>query len=130
MSYLWQQHEYLCLSYQLYIDSVVAELFHCHLLHLAVPVSLVSWSHELISCCFLESISCTTPVLLPLNVSTKSSKSCIVVFRVWLPLSVYSKLYLPFHWLVVIVTVGKITDQDFPEFDFVQLRRTLHGDVW
>ena len=62
MSYLWQQHEYLCLSYQLYIDSVVAELFHCHLLHLAVPVSLVSWSHELISCCFLELISFTTPV--------------------------------------------------------------------
>ena len=40
---LWQQQEYLCLSYLLHIDSV-AELFHCHILHPVVPVALIGWS--------------------------------------------------------------------------------------
>ena len=46
MSFLWQQQEYLCLSYKLHIDFVVAivGLFHCHILHPVVPVNLVSWS--------------------------------------------------------------------------------------
>ena len=42
MPYLWQQQEYLRLSYQLYTDSVVAvaELFNCHILQPVVPVPL------------------------------------------------------------------------------------------
>ena len=38
---------------------------------------------------------------------------------------------LSFLWFVVIVNVGKITDQEIWELDCsVQLRRTLHGNVW
>ena len=42
MSHLWQQHEYLCLSYQLHIDSAVAaELLDCHILHPVMSVLLL-----------------------------------------------------------------------------------------
>ena len=76
-----------------------------------------------------------------------------VWYNVWIPFSVASTLEstlqsevltknyrfwakvfpsLLFLWLVVVVVnVGKFTDQDFPELHCsVQLRRTLHGNIW
>ena len=44
MSYIRQQHDYLCWSYQLHTDSNVIELFYCHMLHPVVPVGLVGRS--------------------------------------------------------------------------------------
>ena len=42
ISYSWQQQEYLCLSYQLQVGSVVvAEMFHYHMLHSVVLLLLL-----------------------------------------------------------------------------------------
>ena len=161
---LWQQQEYLCLSYLLHIDSV-AELFHCHILHCSCWLV-----RALFSCCSLELMSCPLPALSPSNFSKKTANLAKLFSTAQTPyphppwdlrmvfVSIWSAFFcliclaslhclfqvastlelstlqsevsvnnyrfwanvfpsLPCLWLLVVVNVGKITDQDFPGLD-------------
>ena len=81
MSHLWQQHEYLCLSYQLHIDSAVAaELLDCHILHPVMSVLLLVGLGVIFLLLPRTGIMSFT-IILTFKLLHKNSKSCKAVFR-------------------------------------------------